>query len=705
MVDGGGGVLGTLYRYELRMLLRDTRTIAIAVVAPLLLFPVLILLAREAERRREAVIERATYRYALTGTEEDFAYYRVQEALAIETFDPDTAARPPATFLHDRSPNPDSLVRAGAIQVVVEGLAADEYLRVRARELAERPGEDSAALAELAELPEVPVLRLHYRTDSDVSRAAFERLQERLEQVRRQQRDSVYRAYGLAIDLSELGGLEARNVATGERETGALLGVLLTPLLLFLMLSGGSIVAVDAISGEKERGTLETLLTTAARRSEIVAAKQLAVVTVGIVVTVVNLANLFVYIVLDLIELPQELAVSIGPLSLLVLLALYLPLTVLVSSGLLLISGWAKSYKEYQLYFLPLFAVVFLPSLAVLLPGMELGSAIALVPVAGVAVAVREVMLGELDWPFLALAALSTGGAAWGAARLTERALSTERLISGTELDQADLAGGPALFPRRVLRWFGLLWVVLLVSSAWAGESLGLVRQVLFNVVGLFFGGSLLMVRAYRLELRAAFALRPAPAAAWPAVLIGAPAALVIGVGLAEAFQRFVPVPEEVLRSFGQFLGAGELPLWQIVLILAVIPGVFEELAFRGVLMHGLAPRLRPVPLALAVGAIFGIFHVSLWRIVPTAYLGVVLAAVVLLTGSIYPAMLWHALNNLIAIVPVELGWVSEDYDLPMWSYPAASAGLALSFTLLWWTRRAAGKMQHVGTGPGGGRP
>jgi sodium transport system permease protein len=683
----GPGVLGTLYRYELRMLLRDTRTILIAVVAPLVLFPLMILISRAVERRQTQAIQEATYRYAVTGSEEDFAFYRVEEALSIETFDPDTT-RTKASFLIDRSPDPDALLEAGDLQLVVEGMSADEYRRVRRAELAESPGPDSAEQAELDELPDVPVIRIHYRADQDLSLAAVERLQERLEQVRRQHRDSVYRAYGLAVSADEVGEVDVDNLASAARESGAFLGRILTPLLLFLMLSGGSIVAVDAISGEKERGTLETLLTTAARRSEIVGAKQLAVMTVGLTVTVINLANLLVYVVLDLIDLPQSLAVQLDPVSLLVLLVLFLPLTVLVSSSLLLLSGWSKSYKEYQLYFFPLFLAFTIPAMAASLPGMDLRSAVAFVPIAGVATAVREVLVGELDGPFIALAFLSTAAAAWGAAELTVRTLSTERLISTAELDAADLAGGPALFPRRVLRWFGILWVALLLASSWVGEALGLTGQVLVNIVGLFFVGSLLMVRGYRLDPRQAYALRAPPAAAWPAVLIGAPAALVTGIGLAELFQRLVPVPEEVLRAFGQFFGSADIPLWQIVLLFAVVPGVFEELAFRGVLLHGLSARLRPVALALAVGAIFGIFHVSLWRILPTAYLGVILASVVLLTGSVYPAMLWHALNNAIAIVPIELGWVAEEPDLPPWSYPAAAAGLARAFAILWWTRR-----------------
>jgi membrane protease YdiL (CAAX protease family) len=118
------------------------------------------------------------------------------------------------------------------------------------------------------------------------------------------------------------------------------------------------------------------------------------------------------------------------------------------------------------------------------------------------------------------------------------------------------------------------------------------------------------------------------------------------------------------------------------------MPGVFEELTFRGVLLHGLARRLRnPWLLALAVGAIFGFFHVSLFRIVPTAWLGFVLAWVVLLTGSVYPAMLWHALNNAIAIVPAHQGWIAESFEPEAWWAAPAALGLALSL----WIMRLSG--------------
>src|SRR5690606_33522563 len=143
------------------------------------------------------------------------------------------------------------------------------------------------------------------------------------------------------------------------------------------------------------------------------------------------------------------------------------PLVVLISSALLLLSGYSKSYKEYQIYFFPVFLLFLVPHLAAVLPGMDLRSLIAIVPVANVSVAVREVLVGEFDWPFLALTFLTTGVAAAYGTRLTATALSTERLITASELDRAELEGGAAVFPRRVLRWFGTMWAVLMLISLW----------------------------------------------------------------------------------------------------------------------------------------------------------------------------------------------------------------------------------------------
>jgi len=692
---GAQGVLLTLFKYEIKRLLRDTRMILIAVVAPLVLFPVMIFVMRAVEQNEERRLEETVYAYAITGDEAEWGRMVVAAALELEANDPDTT-RNPVRFEERTVDNADSLLIAADIHVVVEALSTEAYSRVRAEEEAAaaaaraEAGEDEDEAADEAEEPEIPLpaVRLHHRGQSDFSRTASRLLGTRIAEVRSEMRDSVYRAGGLPVEIRQIASVSTENTASAEREGGALLGLALTPFLLLLMLSGGSIMAVDAISGEKERGTLETLLTTAAARSDIVTAKMLGIIAVGMAVAVINILNLLLYLVLGIVDLPEQFAIALSPLDLVLFMVLFLPLTVLVASALLLLSGYAKSYKEYQIYFFPLFLVFLVPSLAGMLPGMDLRSAIAFFPIAGIGVAVREIMIGEYDWLFLMIAFASTGGAAWWAAQLTEKTLSTEKLISASDLDEADLLGGPALFPRHVLRWFGVMWVVLLITSLWFGESLGMRGQILVNLWGIFLGGSLLMVRVYKLDPRTVFALRPVHPAVWLAVLIGIPSGYIVGIGLAGLANTYVfPVPQPVLESFGESLLGDELPLWQIILFLTITPGILEELAFRGALLHGLRKTFRPVVVCLVVGAVFGLFHVSLFRLVPTGFLGVLFAAATLLTGSIFPAMLWHFGNNFVGIVPAQLGWISEETVIPMWTYGAGVVGLAIAFAILWRVR------------------
>ncbi|HEX7049550.1 MAG TPA: CPBP family glutamic-type intramembrane protease [Longimicrobiales bacterium] len=683
MTHGSGrldlSILGTLYRYELKMLLRDRRTILIAVVAPLLLFPAIILVMRMAEERNREALEATTFRYAVTGSQAAFARTLIDEALALppdSTGDDGAAA---ARFAPGPTGEPDSLLEAGELHLIVEALSAAEYRR-------EREAADTADHAEpAAGGVAVPVLRLLYREDSERSSTAADRLAERLRDVRALRRDRILATRGLPVAPAAVASVEPHNIASAADEGGALLGLFLTPLLVLLLLSGGSIVAVDAITGEKERGTLENLLTTAARRGEIVASKQLAVITVGVAITVINIANLLAYLGIGLIDVPENLAVAVGPVALLVLLLLFLPVAALVSSALLLLSGYAKSYKEYQIYFLPLSMLFLLPAAAAILPDIELRSVVALVPLASVSVAAREVLTGEFDWPFLGLAFVTTSAAALWAARLTSRLLSTERLITAAELERSDLIGGPALFPRHVLRWYAALWgVFIFVSLGMAGVDVR--GQAAVNLLGIFLGGSLLILRRYRLDPREALALRRPPAAAWLAVLIGAPSGLMTALGIARLLTTILPVPESMKEAFGRLLLPEDLPIAQVVLFLCVLPGICEEIAFRGVLLHGLSRRLSPVATALVVGLIFAIFHFSLDRLGPTAFLGITLAAVVMITGSIFPAMLWHALNNTITLLSAYYGWWPEGGP-PWWAYALSVVGLALAFAILWRTR------------------
>lgn len=673
---------GALLRNEIRMLLRDTRTILIAVVAPLVLLPGYILVSGWVENRETERVESATYTWALAGDEEGWGGDQLARALALEA---DTSLAP-ASFeeveideidLERRLERADSLLRAGELEVLVVARAPTEA--------------DSLAV-------ETPILELRYRSESDLSRAASDRLEERLRRIRAEARDTRFREAGFPVSRDSVAVLGRTNVASAEKEAGSFLSRVLLPLIVILMLSGGSIIAADTISGEKERGTLETLLTSAAGRSQIVRAKLLAIIVVGLAVVVINVANLGLYLSIGVFDLPSGLAIDLSPTQLGLLLLLLLPIAGLIAAALLLLSGIAKSYREYQLYSPVLFLVFLLPALAGLLPGLELQSAIVAVPLAGVAVATRSVLLGDVQLLWSLAAFASTALTALLLLRRVEASLSNERLITSTGFDEADFRGGAALFPRHVLVWFLAFWVLFFLVSLWFGQTLGIRGQIVVNLVGIFLGGSALLVYRYRLDPVEVLSLRRPGWTAWPAVLIGAPSFLVVAMGVAELVNTWLfPVPESMLETFAEGLTL-ELGLVQLLFFLALMPGVLEEIAFRGVLLHGLRKRLGTTwGAAIACGAIFGLFHVSLFRIVPTGLLGVGLAIVVLRTRSIYPAILWHALNNALALVPARLGWIETDAAVPSWGFALAGVGLVVSYVML----RPAESPRLFGAGTG----
>ena len=710
--------VGTLFRTEMRMVLRDRRMLLTSIVLPLLVTPLMFLGSNWSLKRRERALQDLEYHYAVIGsqsaavrellkaTRDQLAIGRSNEVTgAVSETHSSNSRKKTATrkvtnapFKFEERSASDALeaLNKGDLHMVIEGLTAEEARLQAEQKQAQTNAANAAGQIATGKkwekiqddgespVPGAPVLRLIYRGDRDESASAISRLQEALSETRRTQRAGLLKAQGFPIRPAEAGRVVQKDLASKTQVAGLALGRSLTLLLLLFILSGGAVVAIDSIAGEKERGTLETLLTTGASRVEILAAKHLVILAVALTITLIQTANLLVYVGFRLMPVPPNLSAAVPPWVAVLLFLLYLPVTALAANVLLLISGYARSYKEAQMYFLPVLLVGLLPAVTPFLPGLPLRSAIAVVPIANLAVAVKEVLVGRFDWPMIALSWVVTAGAAVWTTRLGVRFLLTERLITAADTDAVEFAGGPALFERHVAGWFAVLWALLLIVSNYT-EKADLRVQVAINLIGLFLGASALMLRRYRLNPRAALALRLPRPVVWLGVLFAVPGGLFTALGLFRLASFFLPISSKVEESFNQSLFPQNVPLIQLLFFLTVLPGICEEIAFRGMLLHGLHRRLHPAALALVVGMTFGIFHVALFRFVPTACLGMMFAAVTMLTGSIYPAMLWHCLNNAAGILFFK--FQLPEGELQPICYFAGAGMLAAAFWVFWRTR------------------
>ena len=187
-----------------------------------------------------------------------------------------------------------------------------------------------------------------------------------------------------------------------ERQRHAAVWSKILPFIVFIWaLTGAFYPAVDLCAGEKERGTLETLLTSPALRREIVWGKLLTVMTFSTVTALLNLSSLGVTGKFVIDQLSQvgnfgdQNPLSMPPASALAWLALALvPISALFSALCLACAAFARSTKEGQYYLMPLMLVSMPLMLLPMSPGVELNLGNSLVPLTGMVLLLRSVIEG-----------------------------------------------------------------------------------------------------------------------------------------------------------------------------------------------------------------------------------------------------------------------------------------------------------------------
>ena len=176
---------------------------------------------------------------------------------------------------------------------------------------------------------------------------------------------------------------------------------------------GAMYPAIDLAAGEKERGTLETLLVSPASRSEFVIGKYLVVLTTGIVAALLSMVSLTFslnYMVDNVIgDVATEfLRLQFGPEMVILIILIILPLAGIFASILLSVSIFARSFKEAQSYITALNMLVILPAFISFLPGIEIDYQMALIPVLNVSLIIKDAIAGTVEWNYVLVAFLSS---------------------------------------------------------------------------------------------------------------------------------------------------------------------------------------------------------------------------------------------------------------------------------------------------------
>jgi sodium transport system permease protein len=216
-------------------------------------------------------------------------------------------------------------------------------------------------------------------------------------------------ARGLPATLVKPFETKTQNVAPPEKVTGNRFGGMIPYLFILLCFTGAMYPAMDLTAGEKERGTMETILCSPVARTDLVLGKFLMVLTASLTTAVVSIVTTGItFVIIGLMAGASAAAQSgamptLDPAGLLLVLALVLPVAVLFCSVLLAVSLFAKSIKEASSYATPLIILIIVPAMMGMMPGVELNARLALVPVLNIALASKELVSGVFHWNYLAL--------------------------------------------------------------------------------------------------------------------------------------------------------------------------------------------------------------------------------------------------------------------------------------------------------------
>ena len=190
------------------------------------------------------------------------------------------------------------------------------------------------------------------------------------------------------------------DMATAKETLGKAVGGFIPYVLVMFIFLGAMYPAIDLGAGEKERGSLETLLSSPATKFEITMGKLLVVSLTGIVsglVSVLGISSSLFFIVKIPVQIQETILELINPFMIFSIIILMIPIAIFFASMLLSISFYARSFKEAQSLMGPLNMVIIVPLFLSLGPGMEMDHATALMPLINVGLLTKEILAGSVE--------------------------------------------------------------------------------------------------------------------------------------------------------------------------------------------------------------------------------------------------------------------------------------------------------------------
>lgn len=223
-------------------------------------------------------------------------------------------------------------------------------------------------------------------------------------------------------------------VYDNDKATGKMLGMFLPYFITMMIFAGAMSLGVDAIAGEKERGTLASLLLTPVSRMEIVMGKMAALGLLSIMSALVYILGMFIAIPLGMGQMGgsammSDLSISFTPVQITQLIVLILGIVLMYVALIGLVSVIAKSIKEAQTYIMPVYMIVIVAGMVSMYTSDTSSFTSYIIPLINSSVAFKGIFTREITVPQFAAAAAVTYAVAFVLIALTAKAFKSEKIM------------------------------------------------------------------------------------------------------------------------------------------------------------------------------------------------------------------------------------------------------------------------------------
>jgi sodium transport system permease protein len=197
------------------------------------------------------------------------------------------------------------------------------------------------------------------------------------------------------------------NLSTLKETIAKYAGGMLPYIFIAFLFMGCMLPAIDMFAGEKERGTIETLLTSPVNRLQILLGKMTVITAMGLISATFALIGLFVSLNMVDSEIIDDINKMVTFQLMATLYFLLIPLAVFFAGVMIPISVYSRSFKEAQSILTPLNIVMVLPAMVGFVPGVELDYTTAFIPIVNVVLATKAIIAGNFDIVLLSITFIS----------------------------------------------------------------------------------------------------------------------------------------------------------------------------------------------------------------------------------------------------------------------------------------------------------